>query len=1085
MSDPLEFSSHPSVAATRQALNRHIAHLFFGVGIAISLTGAAVYGGLPLVLKPGMRELLVVACLLLAGLFALGIGALQRAPVPWVVLGVCTAGTVVTAITGIGSGDGVHSLSLGFFGLLVCLVTLLTSVRAGAALALVSAGAAIALAVFDSEPSGATALLPLHAVALSSPSLLNVLTLALMLVSALASGALMSRMVNRALSEAEEREQRFVSLLRIAADWYWELDADLRFTQVSNELISGPAGMRAHWIGKRPWELTDIGWTPDTADQHRLRLEAREPFSELRMKRRAASGQLHFFSVSGRPRFDADGSFTGYWGVGRDVTIEVSAQQAVRASESRYQELFARSPSPLVLNRQGRVLDANDAAARLFGFASVTAMTGFDLISLVVPSNRERVHQQMDHLESQPVGSALEVIDFEMLALDGAQLSVQATGVRVNASDGPATLSIIFDMTARVGAEAALRRSEAMLSHLFATSPDFITMSEMKDGRYVMVNESFCRVFGYSAREVIGQSALDLGIWYKPEDRQKMVKELMTNGGVYDLPTWFVTKSGTPVSLMMSAGRFQMDGHDYLVVNGRDVTDVQRARLEHEAILQNASIGIALIRDQRFMRANSSFEAMFGWETGALLGRPGGVVWPEEAGFAQALQNAEPRIAEGESIEMEHLMRRRDGSTFWCRLMARVVDPAHPRLGGTIWIAEDVTERRRVDQTLANARDAAEAASRAKSAFLANTSHEIRTPLNGLLGLARLAMQPTLDPTRRGQYLEQIHDSARSLADIISDILDLSKIEAGKFSIESVPFDLRKLLVAVHHAYQSLAHGRSLALNLRIADDVPAMVRGDPVRVRQILSNYITNGLKFTERGQVSIEAGMATPGVVRLTVSDTGPGIAEDIQQRLFQPFTQADESTTRRYGGTGLGLSICKELADLMGGACGVHSRPGEGSRFWAELPLPVTDAVAVDLEAEAQDASQLAGVDVLLVEDNPVNMMIAAAMLEQWGVNVVQATDGHEAVIAVDRAADAGHPFHAVLMDVQMPRLSGHEAALQLRQRYPSNLLPIIALTAAALVSEREQALAAGMDEFLTKPIDTHKLRQTLVRVLAARG
>ncbi|HEX3140007.1 MAG TPA: PAS domain S-box protein, partial [Rhizobacter sp.] len=605
----------------------------------------------------------------------------------------------------------------------------------------------------------------------------------------------------------------------IAADWYWELDADLRFSRISSNQPAEPNAITQARIGLRPWETMDIRVEEVLHAMQRSTLEARRPFSELAVNYQAPSGRTLHFSVSGQPRYDADGQFAGYWGVSRDITAEVLARAAHSASE------------------------------------------------------------------------------------------------------------------------AALRRSQAMLSHLFATSPDFITLSDMETGVYVMVNVSFERMFGYSAAEVVGKSALDLGIWYEPADRIKMVSELQVRGGVNEVETLFVHKSGAPVTLLMSAGKFSMDGRDYLVVNGRDVTEAQRARLEHEAILKNASIGIALTRDQRFMQANPRFESMFGWGPGELLGEPGTAVWGDEEAYRDIRRTAGALLAKGQRLEVEREMMRRDGSRFWCRLLAQVVDPTHPTMDGTIWIAEDVTERRQIDQALAAARDTAEAANRAKSAFLANTSHEIRTPLNGLLGLANLAMQPALPAPRRQQYLEQIQDSAQSLAGIISDILDLSKIEAGKFSIEAVPFNLHALLHAVHHAYHSLAQARSLELELSVAADVPDTVRGDPVRLRQILSNYITNGLKFTARGRVQIDvtrsADPACAEHVCFSVSDTGPGIDDATQSRLFQPFTQADESTTRQYGGTGLGLSICKELATLMDGQVGMHSTPGQGSRFWVELP------------------------------------------------------------------------------------------------------------------------------------------------------
>jgi CheY-like chemotaxis protein len=221
------------------------------------------------------------------------------------------------------------------------------------------------------------------------------------------------------------------------------------------------------------------------------------------------------------------------------------------------------------------------------------------------------------------------------------------------------------------------------------------------------------------------------------------------------------------------------------------------------------------------------------------------------------------------------------------------------------------------------------------------------------------------------------------------------------------------------------------------------------------------------------------------LSVSDSGPGIAADAQRRLFLPFSQADDSTTRRFGGTGLGLSICRELAHLMGGAVGVDSRPGDGATFWAELPLGEAQVQALpdDDDAQAQ-ARRLAGSRVLMVEDNPVNMMIGVALLEQWGVDVVQAIDGHSAVAAVEQSALHGQLFDAVLMDVQMPQMSGHEAARQMRRRFDAAELPIIALTAAAMVAEREQAIASGMNDFLTKPVDSVRLRDTLARAIATR-
>ena len=390
--------------------------------------------------------------------------------------------------------------------------------------------------------------------------------------------------------------------------------------------------------------------------------------------------------------------------------------------------------------------------------------------------------------------------------------------------------------------------------------------------------------------------------------------------------------------------------------------------------------------------------------------------------------------------------------------------------------------RDRISQ-LGSARDAAESANRAKSAFLANTSHELRTPLNGLLGMARLAQQPDLDPERRRAYLDLVVESAQSLADILSDTLDLARIEAGKLALIPQAFEPRQLLQRVVSAYRLLADSAGLQLELYVNDAVPEVVLGDALRVRQILSNFLANALKFTEQGRITVRLQREPDDRLRLSVQDTGLGISPALAARLFTPFTQADESSTRRYGGTGLGLSICRELAQRMGGDVGVHSQPGQGSEFWALLQLPACTAPLANPAPApaAADVAALRGARVLLVEDNPVNRVLATALLERWGMQVTEAHDGQQAITAVQQAEDEGAPFAIVLMDVQMPGMDGHTATRALRRRYSDIELPIIALTAAALLSERDSALEAGMNYFLTKPLDANSLQTVLCRQL----
>ncbi len=508
-----------------------------------------------------------------------------------------------------------------------------------------------------------------------------------------------------------------------------------------------------------------------------------------------------------------------------------------------------------------------------------------------------------------------------------------------------------------------------------------------------------------------------------------------------------------------------------------------------DAILDTAFVGIAFTRERTFLHANPRFEELFGWDAGELVGRPGRAVWGSDATYDDICRRASPVLQAGGAFEGEFEMARRDGSLFWAHLRARAIDPRHPGSRGTIWIVDDITERRRVAAALAEARDQAEAASRAKSEFLANTSHELRTPLNGLLGLVRLAQDPSLPAPRLREYLEHIDDSAQALAGLISDILDLSKIEAGKLTLEQIDFDLHQLLDQMAQAYGELAAAKGLEFRAEREAAVPRWVSGDPVRLRQIVANFIGNALKFTEQGWIELRVSRRVDGRIRVEVRDSGPGIPREVQPRLFHPFSQADASTTRRYGGTGLGLSICRQLAVLMGGGVGMLSTPGEGSRFWADLPLRAAAAAAPATPERFAPVDALQGARVLLVEDHPVNTLVAEATLAQWGAQVSTAVNGALAVSAVAEAAERGAPFDAVLMDLQMPVLGGIDATIAIRRSHGATLLPVIALTADALETQRERALRHGMNDFLAKPIDPERLVRVLAhwvrRAQASRG
>ncbi|RAK66976.1 hybrid sensor histidine kinase/response regulator [Hymenobacter edaphi] len=382
-----------------------------------------------------------------------------------------------------------------------------------------------------------------------------------------------------------------------------------------------------------------------------------------------------------------------------------------------------------------------------------------------------------------------------------------------------------------------------------------------------------------------------------------------------------------------------------------------------------------------------------------------------------------------------------------------------------------------INADLVVARDAAEASRRAKAQFLANMSHEIRTPMNAVIGLTHLLQRTPTNPEQT-EYLAAIQGSSQNLLTIINDILDSSKIEAGKMTLESTPFGLRGLLQRVARMFEFATASKGLLLRLELAPEVPAAVLGDPVRLNQVLVNLIGNAIKFTTQGTVTVRV-TARPEAdrwrVRFAVQDTGIGIPADKLDAIFEDFSQANTSTTRQFGGTGLGLSIARNLVELHGGRLWVESVVGVGSTFFFELPYAEADAAALPADAPVELTPFSPPLRVLVAEDNELNQLVARKTLEAWNVQVVVAANGR---LAVQTAAATA--FDAVLMDVQMPEMDGYEASRQLRRHFPdAAALPIIGLTASALPEDRALALAAGMNETLPKPFDPAVLYATLAR------
>ncbi|HEY3175800.1 MAG TPA: response regulator [Candidatus Polarisedimenticolia bacterium] len=512
--------------------------------------------------------------------------------------------------------------------------------------------------------------------------------------------------------------------------------------------------------------------------------------------------------------------------------------------------------------------------------------------------------------------------------------------------------------------------------------------------------------------------------------------------------------------------------------------ELKASEARARSILDTAVDGIIMIDTAGSVEwFNPAAERMFGYAAEEVIGRSVNMLMPtpyreEHDGYLHRYLESGARRLVG--IRREFLGRRKDGSTLPVDIgIGEVREGSRTSFTAVV---RDITLRKQAEEDLRAAKEAAEEATKIKSNFLATMSHEIRTPMNGVIGMTGLLLDTKLDEEQR-KYAETVRSSGQALLTLINDILDFSKIEAGKLQLEVINFDLR---TAVEEAVELLAE-RAFTKKLEIASlvhhDVPLAVRGDPGRLRQILINLIGNAIKFTSSGEVIVRARQETRTandvVVRFEVTDTGLGISGDSQAKLFQPFSQADSSTTRKFGGTGLGLAISRQLVELMGGQIGVTSEPARGSTFWFTVRLEKVSEEALEACGRRDD---LRGLRILVVDDNETNRQIVHAQIAAWGMSC-DAADSGVSALAVLRAASGGRPFDLAVLDMQMPGMDGMELARTIRADARFASLRLVMMTSVGIRGHAEVARIVGIDAYLTKPVRQSQLYDCLRTVMGS--
>jgi len=507
------------------------------------------------------------------------------------------------------------------------------------------------------------------------------------------------------------------------------------------------------------------------------------------------------------------------------------------------------------------------------------------------------------------------------------------------------------------------------------------------------------------------------------------------------------------------------------------------AQARMEAVLEHASEAvISCSADRSILAYNKAAARLYGWSADEVLGKHVGMLFEGEWNAAREQRSRELVEAPGDAHSVaiwEMRAARKDGALFDVEISVSRVE-----VDGVVTLTgfhRDVSARKREEAALVEARNVAEAANRAKTDFLAAMSHEIRTPLNGVLGMAAaLETTPLSDLQRR--MLGVINESGQSLMALLSDILDLSKIESGHMEFETTPLDLAASLEAVAGLYEETARAKGLEFDLQVTEGARGTYLGDPTRIRQVLQNLLSNAMKFTAAGsvQVRVDAAALADGRRHVTfeIEDTGVGISDEAQARLFSKFMQAETSTTRKFGGTGLGLAICRELVTAMGGAIGVESEEGRGSRFWFTLPLALAVEAEPEPAAEAvEEVEESRPLRILAAEDNPTNQFVLRAILGQGGLEASFVENGREAVAAVQ-----ANDYDLVLMDLHMPEMDGLTATQHIRALGGAKArIPIVAVTAEAMPEQVRRCLAAGMDAHVAKPIRPDVLYAVIEEVL----
>jgi len=754
----------------------------------------------------------------------------------------------------------------------------------------------------------------------------------------------------------------------------------------------------------------------------------------------------------------------------------------MRESEERLQGLSDATFEGIAISEGGRVLEVNKSFVEMFGYEA-SEIVGMPAADFTAPESRDAVLEHISAGSPEP---------YEIVALrkDGTRFDAEVRGKSTLYQERAVRVTAVRDITGRKRAERGLREAEQRYRALVEKVPAVVYVQEIGSPDSAMyMSPQIQTLTGYSPDD-----CKDPDLRWRmvhPDDRERMRSEDEQTGRpgeVFTTEYRILHRDGRTVwvrneSVVIedeASGSRYWQGFMLDITERKEAGEALRKSEERYRLVARATDETIwdsdILADEQVW--NGAVETMFGYPQDQRTD----TAWWEEHIHPEDRKRVVESVdavfeSGGEMWSGEYRFRRADGAYLTVEDRAYIVRDAEGRAVRMIGSMSDITARKQYEMELKEAREEAEEANRAKSEFLANMSHEIRTPMNGIVGMTDLLLDTPLDDEQR-EFAETVRLSGENLMGIINDILDFSKIEAGAMRLETLDLDVRSTVEDVTVLLGGRAQDKGLELASLVEHDVPETLRGDPGRLRQVLTNLLGNAIKFTDQGEVIVrvelvgeDEGSAT---VRFEVSDTGIGISPEQQQRLFLAFTQADASTTRRYGGTGLGLAISNQLVNLMGGEMRVESKPGAGSTFsftvtFEKRPVYVAQPTPADL----------AGRRALVVDDNQANRVILEKQLSSWGVRTASAADGEQALELLRSAA--GDPYDLAVLDMQMPGMDGIQLARRIKAEPGISETRLVLLTSMGRRGDGEEASQAGIEAYLTKPTRQSDLYDALVAVM----